>query len=320
MSEQQTPSQEGLPLVVILGSSGMLGSYVVREFSQNNIPVLVFNSDQMDIASLQDVELLDDLLKGSKKRMVVINCAAYTNVDGAEEDVEQAYYTNAVGCINLACVMRKIPNSFVLNISTDYVYNSAPLSEFTHPHIPCTVYGKSKLMGELALSAVPSMSLRVSWLYGATRQTFPQYVAENYGAPWLKIVEGNRSRPTYCGTLATNIRRLCQNTKWFTDPPKVPRVMNYSLSPDQTRKQFATKVMGMLGIEDPQFQIIPFKEYRAQRLAPVPEDSTLYSYHETFGMQEHSLWRDLHQYLTELWGADYVEVWKEKRAQTKKVV
>ncbi len=139
----------------------------------------------------------------------IINCAAYTNVDKAEEEPELAHKINAVGAENLAklSALKNIP---LIHISTDYVFNGTahvPLTE-KEPVSPLGVYGKTKLAGEEAVLkyAKTAVVLRTAWLYSPYGKNFVKTMLKLGGErPQLRVVADQFGTPTYAPHLAQAI-------------------------------------------------------------------------------------------------------------------
>lgn len=157
---------------------GMLGKELADSFKKENIPFVGTNSD-VDITNL---EVLKEYVK-DKNISTIINCAAYTNVDKAETDIN-AYLVNSLGAYNLALIANELDIP-IIHISTDYVFDGEQPSpslckEDVNPYTesdktnPINAYGKSKLYGEIFISKACKkfFILRTSWLYGKYRNNF----------------------------------------------------------------------------------------------------------------------------------------------------
>src|SRR5262245_19222666 len=148
--------------ILITGAGGQLGRALQAAFEYDEITA--FTHAQLDITSYHDVQQAI----AARRPEIVINAAAYTNVDGAETEREAAYRGNALGPRNLALATagRNIP---LLHVSTDYVFDGAsdrPYHEFDQCH-PLSVYGKSKLAGEQVVASLNPRHylVRTAWLY-----------------------------------------------------------------------------------------------------------------------------------------------------------
>ena len=133
--------------ITILGGRGMLGSDLVQTCRQQGLELMVYDLPEFDITNSNQ---LQQVVAGAE---IIINCAAYTNVDGAESQAELAYEVNAEAVGRLGAIARKA-DKWVLHISTDFVFDGCgdkPYKETDHPN-PINTYGKTKLAGEQLLA------------------------------------------------------------------------------------------------------------------------------------------------------------------------
>lgn len=186
----------------LCGASGMLGSHFRRLLSEKKIPFEATGRKEMDITNLDNAS---DFVR-VQKITHVINCAAYTHVDKAEEEQKQAYLANAIGPHNLGIAGRR-HGARVLHFSTDYVFDGkgkTPYSE-EHPCTPVGAYGMSKLAGEIKLldEHPHACVVRTSWLFGYPGRNFVDTMLRLMGEKnELKVVSDQVGRPTYCQDLA----------------------------------------------------------------------------------------------------------------------
>lgn len=191
--------------VLITGAAGQLGQALLATVPQY-IKVLGLNRQQLDIIQFESIKqsiagFLPD---------IVINAAAYTNVDQAEQQPELAFAVNAQGAENLALACAQYPNVKLIHISTDYVFDGTanqPITVSAQPN-PINEYGKSKLAGELAvLKLLPERSVvvRTSGLYSRVpnSQNFYQTMKRLMlaGKP-IKVVDDQITVPTDAAWLA----------------------------------------------------------------------------------------------------------------------
>src|SRR5881398_4228370 len=153
--------------VVILGAHGRLGAALIREY-RDKFEVVGFNHAQLDLGKPEEIHAEIDKLDFD----VLINAAAFTNVDLCETEREQAFQINADAPRILAEICRD-KNAKLIHFSTDYVFDgekSEPYSE-NDPANPISVYGESKRAGEENLLAVQDRHLvvRISWVFGPDR-------------------------------------------------------------------------------------------------------------------------------------------------------
>jgi dTDP-4-dehydrorhamnose reductase len=197
--------------IVIIGSGGRLGAALLREYGKE-FEVTGFNHAQLDLADFEKIRrtLVDldfDLL---------INAAAFTNVDLAENEKDRAFRVNADGPRRLAeiCGDR---NAKMIHFSTDYVFDGTkpePYDEEDQPR-PVSVYGQSKLAGENAVLSVSRdhLVVRVSWVFGPDRPSFvDQMIAHARESLEIAAVADKWSTPTYTRDIAEILMRVVAGT------------------------------------------------------------------------------------------------------------
>lgn len=193
-------------MILVTGSNGQLGSELKQILSSNK--AIFVNHQTCDITKK---ELIESLIL-DKKIKIIINCAAYTNVDQAEAEVEKAYEINAIGAENLAFLAKK-HSAILIHISTDYVFdgkNHLPLSEEA-PVNPTSHYGKSKREGERrVLEIAPEgIIIRTSWLYSFTGKNFVKTILQaGRERDFLMVVDDQIGTPTYARDLALAIVKI----------------------------------------------------------------------------------------------------------------
>jgi dTDP-4-dehydrorhamnose reductase len=198
--------------ILIVGSNGQLGHDCLEVFKENN--VIGLDLPEIDITSLESLCSVININKPD----VIVNCAAYTNVDAAENDEENAWKVNALGPKNLAkiCNEKKI---FLLHISTDYVFagnRSLPEASIeSDATAPVSVYGTTKLEGENAVAAETSdyAILRTAWLYGIHGKNFLKTMlrlAEEDSERVIRVVSDQYGSPTFSRTLAKQIKEVVE--------------------------------------------------------------------------------------------------------------
>jgi dTDP-4-dehydrorhamnose reductase len=189
---------------VISGAGGQLGSFLAAEAVRQEREVLALTSSQWDIT---DPEAAGKIVENGD---VVINCAAYTNVDGAESDEVTAHAVNAAGPEHIARACLRA-GARLVHVSTDYVFSGDFGGSAPHPYEPdddtgpLSVYGQTKLSGELAvLAALPeAVVVRTAWLYtGGSGKDFVatmRRLAADDGT--VAVVDDQIGSPTYVGDL-----------------------------------------------------------------------------------------------------------------------
>lgn len=187
----------------------MLGSEISRQLKKAELPSLNAASSDCDITSMNSLEAY--LSKTSPS--IIINCAAYTNVDGAETETEKANNINITGPKNLAALCKK-RNITLIHFSTDYVFDgtkNTPYTETDTPN-PINAYGLSKLKGEQAIQSILSDNyyiFRIQWLFGRNGAHFIDTISRlGKEKDSLTIVSDQWGSPTSTSTVAETIVRI----------------------------------------------------------------------------------------------------------------
>lgn len=212
-------------MIWLIGSKGMLGTEVCERLKEAKLPFITSDAD-VDITNGEALEHFaiqaTSQLHTDHKIDCIINCAAYTAVDKAEDDEEKAEAVNARGVANIARVARN-NGAKLIHISTDYVFdgtgckdkegNIRPYTE-TDQKAPIGVYGKTKSDGEDAI--IKGMAkyyiLRTAWLYGLHGHNFVYTMTKLTGSKdEIKVVSDQRGTPTNAATLASVIMELVKS-------------------------------------------------------------------------------------------------------------
>jgi dTDP-4-dehydrorhamnose reductase len=193
--------------VVVTGADGMLGTEVARAIAGAH-DVIGIDLGELDITDGEAVRAF----AADAAAACVINCAAYTDVDGAESAREAAFAVNAEGAGHLARACAEA-GSYLIHMSTDYVFDGEKDGAYEEDDTPSpiNVYGESKLAGEreVVRSGARSLIVRTAWLYGHAGRNFVEFVlgASADGRP-LRIVDDQRGSPTSARDLALVLREL----------------------------------------------------------------------------------------------------------------
>jgi dTDP-4-dehydrorhamnose reductase len=202
--------------IVITGAGGQLGSCLAAQATDQGRDVLALTSSQWNITDPAAAEWI------VKSGDVVINCAAYTNVDGAESDEEAAYAVNAAGPEHIARACARA-GAQLLHVSTDYVFDAQPGAaphpfEPSDPTTPVGVYGHSKRAGEEAvLAALPDAGqgivVRTAWVYtGGTGKDFVAVMQRlAAGENPVDVVDDQTGSPTYVADLAAALLQIADD-------------------------------------------------------------------------------------------------------------
>lgn len=199
--------------ILLTGAGGQLGRAAQAALGLHD--VIPLSHDHLDITDCETVRKV----VGRLRPHLVLNAAAYTNVDGAEADEHTAYRINALGPRNLALAAAAwgIP---LLHVSTDYVFDglaTRPYHEFDRPN-PLSVYGASKLAGEDAIRALLPRHyiVRTAWLYDAVGRNFPRTICALATQPLVRVVNDQYGCPTYAPHLAAALAKLIESEAYGT--------------------------------------------------------------------------------------------------------
>lgn len=207
--------------IVVTGANGMVARAAIGHCRGIGDEVVELTRRDLDISDLHSVRNRLD----AEKPDAVFNCAAYTNVDGAESDPAASERANALGVENLATACRKIDSRF-LTISTDFVFDGKNTGFYTQRDTPnpLSVYGKTKLDGEIRArnAYARSIVVRSGWIYGSGGTNFlsvmHQLLAEQ---KQINAIADSYGTPTYAGDLAARMRELAE-----LDLPGIYHVVN----------------------------------------------------------------------------------------------
>lgn len=203
--------------ILVTGANGQLGNEM-RIISKNTEYNFVFtdvtlvDGVETTILDITDIEAVRSIVK-EKGIDCIINCAAYTNVDKAESDVDFCRILNAVAPKNLATVMKEV-NGLLVHVSTDYVFGGAPYNvpcKEEQKGTPTGVYGHTKLEGEKNIIATgcKHLIIRTAWLYSEYGKNFVKTMVNLTSTkPELKVVFDQAGTPTYAYDLAVVIRTM----------------------------------------------------------------------------------------------------------------
>jgi dTDP-4-dehydrorhamnose reductase len=199
--------------ILVTGAGGMLGHDVARVAEDMRHQVIALGHEDLDVSDPARVERVIT----RERPGAVINCAAWTNVDGAEESEHEASLVNAQGAGFVADAASKV-DAKVVYISTDYVFDgsSGPYGESDDPN-PINAYGRTKLAGERATALVNGRSfiVRTSWLFGPHRGNFVETMLRlGQGGGPVVVVHDQVGCPTYTGHLAVGLLRLIDSASY----------------------------------------------------------------------------------------------------------
>ncbi len=192
-------------MILVLGAGGMLGKDVMRAFGTLATGL---SRAECDIADPTHIAKLG--MGEFGRPNWIINCAAYTKVDLAEQEKQAAYDANALGPSYVSSAAADL-NARVIHISTDFVFDGSKTSPYTENDetTPLNEYGRTKLAGERNI--LPAIILRTSWLFGADGPCFPKTMIRvaSSGKP-LRVVADQIGCPTYTEDLAQTVADVVQ--------------------------------------------------------------------------------------------------------------
>ena len=196
--------------ILVTGANGQLGTHMRLLAPSSNHKWFFTDVAELDITSAEAVNAFIDANAVS----LIVNCAAYTNVDRAESEEDIALRINADAVRNLAEAMKRV-DGVLVHISTDYVFgcnlNNTPCTE-DEPVNPPGAYGRTKLAGEQAAAICRHLIFRTAWLYSEYGKNFLLTMLNLTATkPELKVVFDQVGTPTYAGDLARAIFDIVEN-------------------------------------------------------------------------------------------------------------
>jgi dTDP-4-dehydrorhamnose reductase len=242
--------------ILITGGRGQLGRAFASLAGQHEL--MVMGRRDLDVSKLEARDRVAEL-----RPDLVVNAAAYTDVDGCEADPDRAYRINALGARNLALGSEKAGAALV-QVSTDYVFDGRkgePYSEFDET-APISVYGASKRAGEIEAARICRRTFvaRTAWLFGAGGSNFVTRMLElAEERPQLEVVQNEVGCPTHCADLARAILALAETDAYGT----------YHLVSEGwcSRYAFARAILDAAG--KPDYPIIPVDHFSRSAATPA---------------------------------------------------
>jgi len=186
---------------LVTGAGGMLGRDLVAVLAGRGLPATALTRADLDLCDAQAVAAA---VPGHD---VVVNAAAWTNVDGAETDYEAALAVNGTAVAHLAAACGRA-GARLLHVSTDYVFAGDATSPYPEdaPTDPVNAYGRSKLAGERAVLGAGGYVVRTAWLYGAHGGNFVRTMLRLAGErEVVQVVDDQRGQPTWSYALAERL-------------------------------------------------------------------------------------------------------------------
>lgn len=249
---------------LVFGGTGIVGRALVREGRSRGWPVLGLSHGQGDVT---DRARIDEICTAFRP-VLIVNCAAFTQVDLCEAEPERALAVNGTAVGNLVRAA-DVCGARLVHLSTDYVFDgraTAPYGE-DHPTAPRSSYGRSKLEGERqALASSRSLVIRTSWIFGPGGANFVDTIAGRIrsGQKSFRVVDDQLGAPTWAPFLARAVSDLGE---WGATG-----LVHYQNRPAVSWFEFAREIARRL---DPGVEVTPISTAEAPRPAPRPAFSVL---------------------------------------------
>lgn len=256
--------------ILVTGPHGMLGTdlmNLLREkvsSSEKGLEIIEAPHEKLDITN--EEEVTDIILKHTPD--VIVNCAAYTNVDGCESERELAYNVNALGPKYIAKAAAKC-NAKLVQISTDFVYDGELDRSYVEADTtnPLSEYGRSKLEGEKNIqnNCNSYLIVRTSWLFGHRRTNFIEKMLElAKKRNELSIVDDEVGSPTFTADLAKAL--------WILIEKECEGIFHVANQGSCSRYEWAKEIFSM---RDYDIKVHPIDSSQFKRVAKVPKNSIL---------------------------------------------
>lgn len=252
--------------ILITGASGMVARATAGHCRNIGDEVVALTHAELDISDLENVRSI----MSEHRPDAIINCAAYTNVDGAESEREKSFAANVTGVENLALAAHEFDSTFV-TISTDYVFDGEKRDFYTQADEPNPqgVYAKTKRDGEIAALRANegSIIVRSGWIYGEDGTNFLSVIHTLLSeGKRIKVIRDSYGTPTFAGDLAMRLRELAE-----LGEPGIFHVTNSG--PGTSYLGFAEKVCEVGGFDPVLIESV--SKDNLQRPAPRPTSSKL---------------------------------------------
>ncbi len=248
--------------VTIFGSTGLLGKDLMREWTADTVTGLSSRD-----ADIRDAQAVREVVKDTRPEWIVL-AAAYTDVDGCENNQDLAFAVNRDGAVNVAAAAKEL-GARLLFLSSDYVFDGRKNSPYEtgDQRKPQSVYGKTKAEAEIELlKLLPHCCIaRTSWLFGTGGKCFPDSILKVAASqPTLDVVNDQRGCPTHAVDLARAIVELCREN--------AEGIVHVNNSGDCTWFEFAQEIVRSAGLTT---TVRPVSTQQMARPAPRPAYSVL---------------------------------------------
>lgn len=234
--------------ILITGASGQIGKHLTAQLNNSAYTIVALDHQQLNIV---DPDKTFDVMQNHLPDLV-INLAAYTAVNLAEENIQEAFSVNHVGAKNIAEAAAKI-NAVIIHLSTDYVFSGEKESVYDEDDIPnpINIYGKSKLAGEIAVATQnpKHIILRTSWVFSSEgKNFFKTMLGLAKKEDNISVVSDQFGGPTYAGDIATTIVKISEESRHFSSNDW--GIYHYSGTPYVSWHEFAQKIFQQVKLQD----------------------------------------------------------------------
>ena len=253
--------------ILITGANGQLGRELTKQYKKDSsVDLVPTDASVLDITVIKEVYSFINRCKPD----IIINCAAFTDVDKCETEVDLAYKVNTLGPKNLAAAANEI-GAEIVHISTDYVFagtENKQLTEFDDVN-PQTIYGKTKLQGEILVTRhnPKHYILRTAWLYGDGNNFVRTMVNLSKTNAEIKVVNDQRGTPTSTVDVARVIIELVKYKNYG--------LFHCTCKGECTWYELAKEIFRLKGINT---KVLPCSTEEFARAAKRPKFSVLRNY------------------------------------------
>jgi dTDP-4-dehydrorhamnose reductase len=252
--------------ILVTGAAGLVGRALVEHCSASGDDVLAYDHRDLDVGDTAAVQTAI----GDRRLDAIINCAAWTDVDGCERDPDKAQRVNSLGPENLARAARDA-NAVLITISTDYVFDGAKEGFYTQRDqpSPISVYGRYKLEGERRAQEAHARTIvvRSGYIFGPGGKNFlSNVVSRAERGETLKAIADYWGTPTYGDDLAVRLRELA-----IRDLPGIYHVVNSG--DGASFETFSREALRLAGLDDADLEVVQGDSLG--RPAPRPHNSRL---------------------------------------------
>ncbi len=255
--------------ILILGRNGQVSTYLQRAM-HSEYDLHVAGRDELDLSSVSQVYSALEKIAPS----IIVNAAAYTAVDAAEEDQEAAYAINRDAVAEVARYSKQ-SNTPLIHFSTDYVFSGDAQTAYLETDLvgPTGVYGQSKLEGEQAVldSQAPAIILRTSWVYSNHGKNFYKTMLNlSEQRDELNVVNDQLGSPTYAGSIASATKQLIDIViEQGTIPADQRGVYHFTCQGQTSWAEFARAIFVENEISKMKVEGIPSSEYPTPAKRPA---------------------------------------------------